>query len=181
VKRAPYILCALAFAYLMKRWYSSATPEDLQFVLAPTARIVGMIWRTRFDFVAGYGYLSRSLSFGIVPACAGINFLIMAVGAFGCGILPQAKNRPLWLAGGLIGSYLLTIAANSVRIAFAIFLQQHPVNFDHAQLHRIEGSLVYLVFLFAFYALADRRAKRGAAARPCRAACPIERQVKHHA
>jgi exosortase K len=161
MKRVPYIFCALVFAYFMKRWYSHATPEDLRFVLAPTAKIVGLFWRTRFDFVAGYGYLSRSLSFGIVPACAGINFLIMSVGAFGCGILPQARHhRALWLLGGVIGSYLVTVLANSVRIVIAIFLQLHPLNFDHAQLHRVEGSFVYLVFLFIFYALADREVKR---------------------
>jgi exosortase K len=160
VKRLPYILAALAMAYLMKRWYSQATAEELRFILAPTARLVGAAYGTRFDFVAGYGYLSRELSFGIVPACAGINFLIMALGAFGCGILPQVqKRRALWLAGGAIGAYAITIAANSVRIAIAVFLQRHPLNFDHAQLHRIEGSVVYLVFLFVFYAMADRQAK----------------------
>lgn len=163
MKRWPYILLALAFAYLGKCYYSQASPVSLQWILGPTARLVGMWYRTPFVFVSDYGYLSRELRFGIIPACAGINFLIMAVGAFLCGILPQVdKHRLQWLAAGAGASYIITVLANTVRIIIAVWLQLHPVEVDHAQLHRIEGSLVYLVFLFAFYALAQMQVRKHA-------------------
>ena len=163
MKRWPYILLALAFAYLAKRYYSQASPESLRWILGPTAHLVGTCYRTPFVFVSEYGYLSRELRFGIIPACAGINFLIMAVGAFICGIMPQVdKHRLRWLAAGAGASYLVTVLANSVRIVIAVWLQLHPVEIDHAQLHRIEGSLVYLVFLFAFYSLAQLQVTRHA-------------------
>jgi exosortase K len=165
-RRWPLVLGALAFAWLVKRWYSQADAASLRFVLAPTAWLVGAIWRAPFYFVDGYGYLSPALRFGIVPACAGLNFLVMVVGAFCCGILPQVETgaqRLRWLAAGALAAYGVTVLANTVRIALAIGLQAWPLPIDHAQLHRIEGSLVYLAFLFGFYALAQRGVARRAA------------------
>jgi len=164
VKRWPYILLALVFAYLAKRWYSQASPESLRWILGPTARLVGLWYRSPFAFEAGYGYLSRELRFGIIPACAGINFLIMVFGAFMCGILPQVSGARRWVAlgAGVCASYLLTLFANAVRIIIAVWLQLHPIDVDRAQLHRIEGSLVYLIFLSAFYSLAQGLVKRHA-------------------
>ncbi len=157
---------ALALAYLAKRYYSHADADSLKWMLAPTAWLVGVVFRAPFSFVPGYGYLSRQLSFGIVPACAGINFLVIALGAFMCGILPQAPSvaaRARWLAGGALVAYLVTILANATRISIAVWLQLHPVDIDHAQLHRIEGSLVYLIFLYGFYSLAQAQVRRHAA------------------
>jgi exosortase K len=166
VKRWPLMVLALISAYLLKRYYSGADAESLKWILAPTAWLVGAGYHAPFSFVPGYGYLSRELSFGIIPACAGLNFMIMALGAFMCGILPHVEGwaaRARWLAAGVAASYLVTLLANSVRIGIAVWLQLHPVNVDHAQFHRIEGILVYLIFLFAFYSIAQKRVEKYAA------------------
>ena len=159
MRRWPLILSALAFAWIVKRWYSHADAESLRWMLAPTAWLVGALYRAPFHFVAGYGYLSPGLRFGIVPACAGINFLVIAAGAFICGILPQAPDRMRWLAIGAVAAYAVTLGANTTRIAVAVWLQLHPVGADPAQLHRIEGIVVYLVFLFGFYSWAQGRVR----------------------
>ena len=159
-------MTALVFAYLLKRYYSHASADSLRWVLAPTAWLVGALYRAPFSFVSGYGYFSPELRFGIIPACAGINFLIIVMGAFACGILPQVSSlaaRARWLLAGAAAAYVVTILANAVRIAIAVWLQLHPVELDHAQLHRVEGTLVYLVFLFAFYSIAQRRVDKHAA------------------
>jgi exosortase K len=165
-RRWPLILFALAFAYALKRYYSHAEADSLKWMLAPTAWLVGALYRAPFSFVSGYGYFSPELRFAIVPACAGINFLVMAVGAFACGILPQVERlavRLRWLVLGAAAAYVVTLLANTVRIAIAVWLELHPVSLDHAQLHRIEGSLVYLVFLFGFYSIAQAQVRRHAA------------------
>jgi exosortase K len=163
--RLPLIVAALALAWLLKRYYSHASPESLKWMLAPTAWLVGGWFGAPFGFVSGYGYLSPALHFGIVPACAGINFLIVVLGSFICGILPHIAGwtaRGWWFILGTAAAYLVTLLANTVRIIIAVWLQLHPLNLDHAQLHRVEGSLVYLVFLFGFYSLAQMRVKKHA-------------------
>ena len=162
-RKWPFILFALGFAYLVKRYYSHADAESLRWILAPTAWLVGSIFGRSFSFEPGYGYLSRDLHFAIVPACAGINFWVIAVGAFVSGVVPRLTTLALqvrWLVVGTFAALGVTLLANMVRISIAVWLHLHPLNVDHAQLHRIEGSLVYLVFLFVFYAASEARAKK---------------------
>jgi exosortase K len=159
------VVLALALAYGLKRWYSHAGAESLAWVLAPTAWLVGAIYRAPFYFSPGYGWVSPGLDFAIVPACAGINFLVVVLGAFICGILPQARTlaaRARWFLVGAAAAYAVTLLANTVRIAIAVWLKDHPLGVDAAQVHRIEGSVVYLAFLLGFYALAQRQATRHA-------------------
>ena len=164
--RLALVVVALALAYAIKRWYSHADADALAWMLVPTARLVGALYRAPFYFSPGYGWVSPALDFAIVPACAGVNFLVMALGAFTCGILPQAKTpaaRVRWFVAGAAAAYAVTVLANSVRIAVAIQLHEHPLGVDPAQAHRIEGSVVYLAFLLGFYAVAQRQASRHAA------------------
>jgi exosortase K len=161
------VAASLAFALVMKRYYARADADSLRWMLAPAAWSVGAIYRAPFSFVPGYGYVSGGLRFGIVPACAGVNFLIIAVGSLWCGVVPLvsgAARRALWLVGGLAAAYALTLVANTARIALAVWLELHPLAVDRAALHRLSGCLVYLGFLFAFYALARALARRHAVA-----------------
>jgi exosortase K len=164
-RRWPLILFALVFAWSVKRWYSHADAESLSFMLAPTAWLVGALVGGPFSFSPGYGWVNRDISFAIVPACAGINFLIIAFGAYACGIVPRvtgAWRRLRWLAAGLAAALVVTLLANVVRVSIAVWLHLHPPAFDRAQLHRIEGSVVYLVFLFGFWAVAQSRVSQHA-------------------
>jgi exosortase K len=159
------IVLALALAWALKHYYSQASPESLKWMLAPTAWLVGTWFGAPFAFVAGYGYLSQGLHFGIVPACAGINFLIIVLGSYMCGILPHIEGwaaRGRWLIGGAAAAYLVTLLANSARMVIAVWLQLHPLGFEPASVHRVEGSLVYLIFLFSFYWLAQMQVKKHA-------------------
>jgi hypothetical protein len=192
--KALAVAASLALALAIKRWYSQADAASLHWLLAPTAWCVGALFRAPFVFVDGYGYVSAPLRFAIVPACAGVNFLIIALGSFGCGVVPLAgpaaggnpatalsaccgeyrnrlpvagaARRALWIAGGACACLLVTLLANTARIALAVWLQLHPlaVAVDRAELHRACGCAIYLGFLFAFYALARSLARRHAVA-----------------
>jgi exosortase K len=164
--RRATLAAAIVFALLMKWYYAHADAESLRWILAPVAWSVGALYRSPFTFVQGYGYASRELRFAIVPACAGINFLVVAVGTLWCGTAHRvtgAARRCGWLLGGLVAAYLLTLLANTARIAVAVLLQLHPIPLDAAQLHRVTGAVVFLSFLFAFHSLALWLAKRHAA------------------
>jgi exosortase K len=67
-------LCALA----LKFYYSTATPDELRWILAPTTLLVELLSREQFEFESYAGYMSSDRSFVIAVPCAGVNFLITA-------------------------------------------------------------------------------------------------------
>jgi len=77
-ERHAFAVAALGLAALLKRFYSNASAEELRFILAPTSWLTSLGVDTEFTFRAGEGYLSREQSVLISPACAGVNFLIVA-------------------------------------------------------------------------------------------------------
>ncbi len=68
------LLCALA----LKLFYSTASANELRWILAPTTAVVELVTGTRFEFESYAGYINSDRSFIIAGACAGVNFLITA-------------------------------------------------------------------------------------------------------
>src|SRR6267142_5972898 len=66
------VLCAAA----VKLYYSTASVDQLRWILAPTTFVVGLISGSRFEFESHAGYLNSDRSFVIAASCAGVNFLI---------------------------------------------------------------------------------------------------------
>jgi exosortase K len=160
---------AVGAAYALKRFYSTASAADLRFVLAPTAWLVEVAGGHRFDWTSA-GYLSTELRFLIAPACAGVNFLIVAFAALVIGFVRPA--RPAWknaaiLLASAAAACATTLLANSVRILIAIPLWTHRVSFGWltgARLHEIVGVAVFLGMLFLLFMTARRLA--GASVHP---------------
>ena len=77
-------LCVVAVVALavwcMKRHYADSRPDDLWWILSPTARLVGGATGATFTMAPGEGYVSRERLFLIEKSCAGINFMIAAFG-----------------------------------------------------------------------------------------------------
>src|SRR5215217_267609 len=71
---AVVLLCALA----LKFYYSTATPDELRWILAPTTVLVGLLSGKSFEFESYAGYMSNDHTFVIAAPCAGVNFLITA-------------------------------------------------------------------------------------------------------
>ena len=148
--RIAAVVVALAVIVAGKELYRDASANDLRWILAPTAQLVS--WLTGHDFVyeSGQGWINFDVMFVIAPACAGVNFALAAFLALTLGGLTgmtswQATAKRLGMAAVL--AYVATLVVNTIRIAIA-------VDMHRADLHRLEGIIVYLGGLCGLYALA---------------------------
>ena len=164
--RLAVLAAALLAVWALKRHYADAPVDDLQWMLAPTARLVTAMTGVPFEREAGEGYVSRERLFVIAKACAGINFMIAAFGMLMLALLHRVGSRfsaARVLSVSLLASYSAAVLVNAVRIAIAIWLGAHPVAlsaFSAAGVHRVEGIAVYFGGLVLLYELV-RRLDRG--------------------
>jgi exosortase K len=159
-------LCVLAVLVLvvwgLKRHYADARADDLWWMLQPTARLVGIVTGVAFSAAPGEGYVSRERLFLIEKSCAGINFMIAALGMVVCAWLRRVTSGGsglLVLTAGLLASYGAALTVNTTRITFAMWLAAHQVTFARftpADVHRIEGIVVYFSGLVLLYELVRR-------------------------
>ena len=159
-------ICAMAgavlIAWALKRHYAAARVEDLWWILSPVGQLVGVMTRTRFVLQPGEGYFSRDRLFLIEKSCAGINFMIAAFGMLMLALLHRVGSRlsaARVLTVSLLTSYAAAVLVNAVRIAIAMSLGARPAGLSAisaADLHRVEGILVYFGGLVLLYELAQR-------------------------
>lgn len=162
LRRGAQLAAVLAVAVGLKAFYSTASVNQLRWVLAPTTWLVELLTGARFQFESFAGYLNREHTFVIAAACAGVNFLITCFLMLALGKLWRNRSRQTsWLSlTALAGiAYLTTVIANTVRIAVALQLRAAPQNFkwlSAEQLHRVEGVLIYFGFLLLLFTLVER-------------------------
>ena len=158
----------------LKRHYADARADALWWILQPTARLVGAVSGAPFTVAPGEGYVSHERLFLIEKSCAGVNFMIAAFAMVVFALLRRVRSGGSGLsvlAAGLAASYGAAVLVNTVRITVAIWLAAHPVptsTFTPADVHRLEGILVYFVGLVLLYELV-RRLERVAPGAECRA------------
>ncbi|MEW6126856.1 MAG: exosortase K [Acidobacteriota bacterium] len=159
----------LLVAFTLKLFYSKASANELQWILAPTTSLVELTSGTRFEFESYTGYVSQDRRFVIAPACAGVNFLIAAFLMLSTRKLLKARQpaalqarqpAAAWkfLPAAALIAYLVTLIANTARIAIALHLEQlsDVSGLSANQLHRIEGITVYFVFLFLLFIVNEK-------------------------
>ena len=152
------VLCALA----LKFYYSTATPDDLLWILAPTTKLVELLSGQRFEFESYAGYMSSDHRFVIAVPCAGVNFLITAFVMIAVRRLWRERfAAPAWYAIPVAAAiaYVATVIANAVRIFVALELRAWSVGVSwltNNQLHRLEGIVVYFAFLMLLFLLLER-------------------------
>src|SRR5262245_19026682 len=76
--RIAQLLHVLVGAFALKLHYSTASADQLRWILAPTTALVELVSGASFEFESHAGYISRERGFLIVGSCAGVNFLIAA-------------------------------------------------------------------------------------------------------
>jgi exosortase K len=162
VKRLCLMTIAVIAMWGLKRHYAGATAEDLRWILSPTSQLVGVAAGTDFTFEPGQGYLSRQRLFLIEKSCAGVNFMIAALGMLAFALRSRVDS---WaaatrvLAFSIAASYVATVIVNAARITLAMWLAAHPMTvsgLSPSQLHRIEGIVVYFGGLMLLYGLVGR-------------------------
>lgn len=148
-------------AYGLKLSYSRAAAEDLAWILDPTARAVGWLRGETLTWSPGAGWMAPDGSYVIAPACAGVNFMILALVVSVLGFAHRLRSpgqRLCWWIGSLLGAYALTIAVNTLRILTAVELYRvGPVTWlTREQEHRLLGTVLYLGALWGVFLLLDR-------------------------
>ncbi len=78
LRNSIFYILALLIAWGLKYHYSRSGSDELAWVLAPTAGLVELISGIQFENEAHTGFVSQGSRIIIAPACAGINFLIIA-------------------------------------------------------------------------------------------------------
>ncbi len=154
-----FYLAAILIALALKQHYSQADAGDLKWILNPTASLVSLITGDKFSFQAGTGYVCDTQRIIIAPACAGVNFMLMAFGMSvftGMHHMERCHHRLLWLAGSLAVSYGVTLMVNTLRIIVSIHTFHANIfsgGFTWQWVHRLEGIVIYFFFQYLFYSM----------------------------
>lgn len=152
------MLCALA----LKFYYSTATADELRWILAPTTALVELLSGRHFNFESYAGYMSSDRTFVIAVPCAGVNFLITAFLMLALRRLWRERFQAVswrFLPVAAVVAYCATIITNAVRIFVALELRAQAVEVNGLngnQLHRLEGIVVYFGFLLVLFLLVER-------------------------
>jgi exosortase K len=154
-------IVVLACAFALKQYYSNATADQLRWILAPTSECVQLVSGTSFEFESGAGYISGDRSFLIANSCAGVNFLITAFLMLSLRKLLRDRSKPIawgFIPVAVVIAYLVTLIANTVRIAIALRIGRAPVGvnwLNPSQLHRFEGIFIYFGFLLLLFVVSE--------------------------
>jgi exosortase K len=162
MKRNAQVLVVLIGALFLKLCYSTASADQLRWILAPTTLLVELISGTRFSFESRAGYLSSDGTFLIAVSCAGVNFLITSFLMLSLARL--FRERSAYTSWGFIPvaalvAYLTTVIANTARISTALSLRRMPLEIGSLspnQIHRLEGIFIYFGFLLLLYLVTEQ-------------------------
>src|ERR1044071_7299112 len=86
------LFAVLACAWGLKWFYSSATVDQLRWILWPTTKLVELVTGAQFAFESRAGYMNIEHTFLIAASCAGVNFLITAFVMLGLRKLWRNRN-----------------------------------------------------------------------------------------
>ena len=153
------ILTLLLAAFALKHFYSTASVNNLRWILAPTTLLVELVSGRTFNFEMHAGYMSSDNSFLIASSCAGVNFMIAAFLMLSIAKLWRGRLSWKFIPAAFLISYATTIVANTVRISTALHLQNSRLDIaglNANQLHRLEGIVIYFGFLLLLFLLSER-------------------------
>ncbi len=160
--RIAQCVAALACAYALKLYYSTASADELRWILAPTTALVEFLSGVSFEFESHAGYLSRERGFLIANSCSGVNFLITAFLMLSMRKLFSDRSKDIawrFIPTAAIAAYLVTLVANTARITLALHLRRMPPDaswLNPEQLHRFEGVVIYFGFLLLLFVVSEK-------------------------
>lgn len=167
-KRSAQLVVVVLCVVVVKLYYSTASVNQLRWILAPTAILVELVSGSSFEFESYAGYMSSDRTFLIAASCAGINFLMTA--------FLMLSLRKLWgdraqdtawrfFPRAALCAYLATLIANTVRISTALRLRgtNHEAGWlSSNQLHRFEGIFIYFGFLLLLFMVSQKMGSENA-------------------
>lgn len=160
LNRGAQLVVVLVAALSLKQFYSTASVDELRWILAPTTFLVELITGKQFAFEARAGYMSSDHRFLIAASCAGVNFLLTAFLMLSLSRIWKGVSRSWWfIPGCLVAAYGATLIANTIRIAVALKLQgvsRSGAWLDAGEIHRVEGIVVYFASLLVLFLVSER-------------------------
>lgn len=156
-------LLALGVAWALKLHYSRAGAEELLWILSPLARLAGFLCGLEFTWVAETGFVHHARGLCIAPACAGVNFLILAFVAL--HLMFMVSFRPLrpgwrtcltWVVLFPV-AWAVALLVNALRVAGSVVLYGADIYrawFTPELVHEVFGICLYLAALVALCAAA---------------------------
>lgn len=148
---------ALLIMLALKRHYSLATADQLNWILAPTAGLLAWLTVAHPVYEYGVGYVDFVRGIIVAPACSGINFMIMTFGLGAFYSISRVRRLAgifIWLAIMLCSAYGYTLMVNVVRIAISMMLYDSDIYtgwLTVERVHRLAGIGIYLTALWLFY------------------------------
>lgn len=160
-KNIPYYLTAVGLFILLKIAYTYADNDDIQYLLNPTDKLIGLLTGSRSVFLAEEGYYHLNLKILIDKSCSGFNFWILCFLIFAyltIKYFDKTFHKILTIPISLAGAYLLTIFVNTSRIYASIVIQSQTKNILLSQqhlMHEAIGIITNLSFLVLAYYLIE--------------------------
>jgi exosortase K len=155
-------ILVLVGAFALKLHYSTASADQLRWILAPTAALVELVSGATFEFESHAGYINRERGFLIADSCSGVNFLIAAFLTLSMRKLLGDRSKEIswgFTPTAALIAYLATLVANTARITIALLLRQSSVEIgwlNPDQLHRFEGVFIYFGFLLLLFVVSEK-------------------------
>lgn len=152
-----YYLMILFIAVGLKYTYGHSTSDDLVWILGPTASLVEFITGMRFVKEVNIGYVCADRQVAIVPACAGINFMIAAFCMTAMTLIYHTKRKgylPFCILAAFATTYGFTLGINSLRITLSVYLYRADIYtplITPERVHRIAGIMIYFAGLCLLY------------------------------
>jgi exosortase K len=163
----PWCGAGLLVAAAMRWFTRHAGPNELNWILAPTARLASIVSGIDFERELHAGWVSHTHRMILGPGCSGRNFMIIAFSALFFSYVPvfrRPAHRWGWLGTSLAASYLLTVTTNAIRIVAAIQLYRLDIYGDlltPGRVHRLAGVLIYCTSLLLAFLAAGRFLSEG--------------------
>lgn len=161
-RRTTQLIAVLLGGLALKYFYSTASVNELRWILAPTTLAVELITKQRFYFEPYAGYINSNHTFVIAASCAGVNFLLTAFLMLSLTRLWRERATLVswrFFPAAALVAYFTTIITNTIRISIAMHLRETQVAsswLSAGQVHRLEGIFVYFGFLLLLYVLSER-------------------------
>ncbi len=163
---AAFVSLAVLVGAALKQRFANANAEDLGWLLAPATRLVESMTGQTFVHEARVGFVAERLPIVIAPACAGLNYVVIALLTLVVGFVTRfstTRAKARWFAASLVFAYLATLVANTIRIATAVGLHEMGFRtsvFSPAEIHRALGVGVYLASLWIVYSVTDKALRK---------------------
>ncbi len=165
-----------------KYMFSEAPVSAFQWILWPTILLVRAITGIGFEWDRTYGWVSHTAQVTVGASCAGTTFFFLAFLTLYLSLLHQwhtPQQHIAWVGMSLLMAYVLTILTTAIRISVAIPF--FSIAFETAWLtndrvHRLIGTLIYVVALVSTYLMLEWRFERRKAVNTCSAQ---SRQATH--